>query len=601
MHQPPDIARRLPRQLLLGLLVFAIFGSMEHTFAAPDSSSEDEVETVGILAPTLGRPLFIAPGGKLQIVARLDHPAESTTFNLLNSELTRVRYPLKTGPGVRANLAQGATQTLIVPADVPPRTYDLEICSGERTLISRHCIAIGNFDRAIRVVHLSNMNLGDVCAPRFDQRLIDEVNLLAPTLIVATGDLLDATCSAPDAGWHDLLEQLTRFEAPLAIACGDHDNIDLYCRYVAPSPIGLIHVGRQRGLILLDHPRVPIGNNPEQIRWVERTLGTPGFDGLTFIVTHDDSPNLLSYWQQQGTLTRMLRAGRIGLWFAAGHTDWDGRAYRALIDAAAPLVFLKTHESSTALQGGSTGLSHYRVVDIIDNCVNLPGETKSAQLPVSTPVGYLSAALNVPNDGTRSRIQITATNNLPYRLDGLGLSVYLRKSAGQRPWCHGARLVQVSEFDTYWMCRVAFDLPEKGSLRALVGSVLEPRQAECSVSYEVDRMLHFKRFNTATGLSFLQLVGPAPTIHITSHGPTPLTVAPLVRLDGDLLAYRPLEGQAPFATAYRPRIKPGETISLRLDLSAVRVAPGRRELQVYLEGLDAVVPYCQPIEVVIDN
>lgn len=184
-------------------------------------------------------------------------------------------------------------------------------------------------------------------APSFDQRLIEEVNLVAPTLIVATGDFLDATHADPPVGWRELIDCLTRFDAPIVMACGDHDDIELYSRHVAPSPIGLVNVGRHRALLLFDHPRGPIHRNPEQLRWVERTLGTPGFDGLTFVVTHDDSPNLLRHWQQQGTLTRMIRSGRIGLWFAAGHQDWDGQVYGDVIDAAVPMVYLRTQQSSS--------------------------------------------------------------------------------------------------------------------------------------------------------------------------------------------------------------------------------------------------------------
>ncbi len=565
----------------------------------PDASGEPA--TAGLIAPTLGRPVFVEPGGALRIVACIPNATGPAEVDLVRTGPPEQRYRLECEPDAAASLAAGQPLRLRVPLAVPRQTYDLDVrCSGAR-LVGRHCVAVGRVGRALRVVHLANMNVGDVGAPQIDPRLIDEVNLLAPTLIVATGDFLDATHTDPSTGWRQLVDYVSRFDAPIVMACGDHDDIEQYGRHVAPSPIGLIDVGPHRCLILFDQPLVPIHENPEQLHWVERVLAQPGFDGMTVVVTHDDCPNLLRYWQQQGILARMIRAGRVGLWFAGGHRDWDGRAFGELIAAASPMVYLRTHQSSPARREGATGTSHYRVVDVADDRVILLQDTPGPGVPASTPVGRLMAALDGPNDGSQTRLSFSAVNNLPYRLDDLALRLRLRKVEGYTPWCHGARLEQVIDLGTVCEYRVRFDLPDKGALQAAVGSGPQPALPALEVRFQTEDTFRLTQHVTTEGLAYLSLASGTPVIHVRNNGDQAAAVSPLVRLDGDPLAYRPLEANSRFATAYRLHLQPGETVSLQLDMAAIRVAPGRRELQVYLNGPAVVVPFCHALDVVVDG
>ncbi|MFQ5806319.1 MAG: metallophosphoesterase family protein [Phycisphaerae bacterium] len=561
-----------------------------------------EFDMPGLFAPTLGRPAFVEPGGTLQVVARIPKARGTVEFDLVRDGSPQQRHRLECESDAVERLTAGQPLHLKVPSTVPRQTYDLEIRYNGKRLLGRHCVAVGHVGRVLRLVHLGNMNVGDVGAPHFDQRLIDEINLVAPTLIVATGDFLDATHVDPPVGWRQLVDYLTRFDAPLVMACGDHDDIELYSRHVASSPIGLIDVGPHRGLVLFDQPLAPIHNDAEQLRWAERVLARAGFDGMTIVVTHDDCPNLLRYWREQGTLTRMIRTGRIGLWLAGGHRDWDDRAFSELIGDAGPMVYLRTHQSSAAPREGATGISHYRIVDVADDRVILPGETPaSSDTPPSTPVGYLRATFDGPNDGSETGLGFSVVNNLPYRLDGLALRLQLRKLGGQTPWCHGARLEQVIDLGTVWECRVRFDLPDKGGLHAAAGSGPPPVRSAVDVHFDAGSTFRFRRHLTRQGLTYLALKSDSPVVHVQNSGDDVVAISPLVRLDGDPVAYRPLDGDARFATAYRLRLQPGETAGLQLDLSAVRVAPGRRELQVYLQGAAVVVPFCHALDVVIDR
>jgi hypothetical protein len=602
MSHSHSMRSRAIRYCAYALAALAGVGVVVAGRAESSLDTDGDAQSPGLLLPTLGRPVFVEPGQAFQAVAHVPHAKAEVTFWLTPSGRRQPRYALEPDPETTDKLAAGEPVQLTVPAAVPPRTYDLEINADGQSLLGRHCVAVGHVRRSVRFVHLSNMNVGDVGAPRFDERLIEEVNLVAPTLIIATGDFLDATHTDPAVGWRELVDYVKRFDAPLATACGDHDDIESYSRYLAPSPIGLVAVGQHRGILLFDQPRAPIYNDSEQLRWAERTLATPGFDGLTFVVTHDDSPNLLLYWQQQGTLSRMIRSGRIGLWFAGGHRDWDGHVYRDVIDAAAPMIYLRTHQSSSAPRAGATGISHYRIVDIVDDRVILPGEaTQSSNTPPSTPVGYLSATVDGPNDGSQTSLGLIAVNNLPYRLDGLAFTARLRKLGDQKPWCQNARLEQLIDCGQVWECRLRFDLPDKGALHARVGSGPEPPTPKISVDFDLDQTLRFRRFATRDGLTYLALTNPAPVVHVQNNGDQAVVLSPLVRLDGDLLAYQPVGSESGFATAYRLRLAPHETISLQLDLSAIRVAPGRRDLQLYLEGDDFVSPFCRMVDVVLDG
>src|SRR5690606_8456369 len=162
--------------------------------------------------------------------------------------------------------------------------------------------------------------------------------------------------------------------------------------------------------ILYDHPAAPIDRDTDQLAWVERTLQSPGFDGLTIVVAHDDRPNLLAHWRSSGTLAERLRRGRIGLWLAGGHRDWDGVAFAELLRAAGPLRYVRTAQASSATLGGASGAPHYRVIDIIGDRVHLPGEGSAGGAVPSIPLGRLRAAVA---GGT-----FEVASGLPFALDG---------------------------------------------------------------------------------------------------------------------------------------------------------------------------------------
>ena len=570
------------------LALILCIAMVEYTWAAtfPDNVDPDAAipETPQILSPTLGRPALIGSGQTVSILARIPNPVAPLTIELVSPRDSRRRFSLNLPENALNELHEKEMIVATVPADVPQQTYDLSISCGGARLTSSHCVAVGDFSNHIRIVHLSNMNIGDVGAPTFNRQLVEEINLIAPSLIVGVGDYLDVTHPDPEKGWRDLVAFFREFDAPLILACGDHDNVDEYSRYIAPSPVGLISFGPYRALVLYDLPRVPIIDDADQLEWIERNWPMTSPKGLTMIVTHDDTPNLLYRWQRQGTLADRLIAGRLGLWFAGGHRDWNGVDYRPLIDAAYPMLYVRTHQSSSAPRGGASGECHYRVIDVENQQATFPqGRNDVTAAPASMRIGLLHVGTDGPNDGSRDALTVTASNNHPFRIDNAAFTVKLRKVIGLQPWCHGGRLLSTADGGGYWECRVGFDLPDKGAVCVMCGSGPEPQTEDLSVAFQTPDNLPFHAEATALGLPYFRLQAETPVISVMNNGTRRTDLSPLVRLDGELLAYRPRDGGTDFATAYRLFLNPGESVELEIDMSAVRVTPGRRDLQVYLD------------------
>ncbi len=555
---------------------------------------ERSVPAWTLLAPTQGRPVFVAPGGSFRAALEGSEEPPGIAFELVRDSYPVHRHHLRWRPidsGSRVLCCE-----LFVPSDTPPATYDLVVNVAGRRLTARHAVAVQNPPARLRLVHLSDMNTDGLAVPEFDEQLVQEVNLLGPTLVVLTGDMLDVTHPDPDGGWQRLSDYLARFEAPTLVACGDNDDPLGYAAYLAPSPLGTIEIGRYRGVVLYDLPRSPISEDADQVAWVEETLLEPGPTDLCFMVAHDSCPNLLRYWRQQGRLADVLTRGRVGLYFAGGHRDWDGHEYADLVTAAHPLWYVRTHQSSRALIGGAGGVSHYRVIDVQGTQARHVGPWSDDGQPASIAVGGLTVSFDGPNDGRRRRLAVTVSSRLPVRLDNLTVRVLVQSAGDKRPWCHGARLRQVLDLGNIWECRLAFDLPDCGLLRAVVGTDAEPALPAVTVEFDGPAELLVHNEMDIDAVAWHVGVWPG-TVRLSNRGPGAVEFTPLVRLDGQVLAYRVVSSVGPFAAAYRLRLQPGQTVELQIEVVTHRIRPGLRDLQVYVGGETGLVPACWPLTV----
>ncbi|TWT42278.1 hypothetical protein RAS1_34080 [Phycisphaerae bacterium RAS1] len=556
---------------------------------APATPQTDAVSPARILAPSQGRPLFVAPGATLPIRLSIQQPGE-VAVELRRDEPSRA-YPLALPDSAAADLAAGVINATL-PPDVPERTYDLVVRIDRAEAVARHCVAVGAPGHEVRLVHLSDLNAGDLCGPELEPRLVEEVNLVNPTLIVATGDYLDATWPQRETGWQQVMDFLARFDAPTLLACGDHDEPELYARFAAAEPIGRIDVGPHRGIVLHDLPAAPVSDDRRQLHWIE-SAAIPPPRGLTFVVGHDSSPNLLRRWQQDGTLADLVKSARLGLYFAGGHRDWDGREFRNLVTEAAPLLYIRTQRAGPAPRDGAEGVPHFRVVDLERDSVQIPGDSGGPALPPSMAVGRMLVAVDGRNDGSEPSLSFTVANRHPFALEKLAVTLRLKKTGPQPPASSLVRIERLADLGSMWECRAVFDLPDKSSLHASVSTSPPPPPA-IEVRFDVPPVIELTPERTADGAAFWSTTAVA-LVHLENRGDEPAQIAPLVRLDGDPLAYLVPDARTGFATAFKLTLAPGQIASLQLDLSTLRTTPGRRTLQVYLRSDAGWRPYSTPI------
>lgn len=517
--------------------------------------------------------MFVTPGGTLTISARVNGPKVHAA--LVSNAAQRVTLELP--PAAAELLALGSPFEVAIPPDTPLQTWDLLLEStGGAHRVPRAVAVRRDFNR-VRIVHLSDMNVGEIGAAGFEGRLVDEVNLLAPTVIVATGDFLDISHEQPEAGWGALSAFLAAFDAPVLAACGDHDDLQAYARVLASSPVGAVNIGPHRGLVLYDAAASPAALDPDQEAWLRGVLQSPS-TGLTFAVSHSEHPSALAAWISQGTAAQHLGTGRLALWFVGGTPasvdSWN---------AAGALKVVQTERATSLARDGTCGTACYRVVDLELDRALIPHDASAASgyLPPAIPVGRLNVRLDGPNDGTAERVAATVTNNHAFRLDRLQQRFFLKAHGDTCPTLTGGRLLQAFRVADIWVCDAEFDLADKAGIRlvAAAGPLQAPPTVE--VAFGVPAALELQP--GAQG-GFVLKSAAATEVWLTNGGAAPVTVVPFVRLDGNAVPYR-VDGVAGAAAiAYRVRLEPGERTTLQLSWPTARFLPGRRELQVYLKG-----------------
>ncbi len=263
-----------------------------------------------LLAPTLGRPAVVAAGQGFTIAATADAPVERASAVLVYRRDRTIRIPVTLPEDAAARIAKGEPLAALVPDSTPAGTFDLELTLDAAKLSQRHAVSIWNPTRRLRIVHLSDIDFGELSVPALDPRLIDEVNLVAPTLVVLTGDLVDPGAREILAAWRSVIDYLEGIDAPLLIAQGDHDVPELYSRFIAPSPVGDLRIGDYRAIVLSDHALAPITADAGQRDWIER-LSANDSPSMSFVVSHADTPTLLTLWAREGRCPDMLLADLI--------------------------------------------------------------------------------------------------------------------------------------------------------------------------------------------------------------------------------------------------------------------------------------------------
>ncbi|MBN2563236.1 MAG: hypothetical protein JXQ75_20125 [Phycisphaerae bacterium] len=535
-----------------------------------------------IREPSQGRPIFRTPGDTFYFVMRLPPEVKGEVSFALRHTLEPSRcVPLRptTPPSYTSEYC---SLVLEVPAATEPGLYDLEVRTNSATYYSRHSVKIvDSFKSKFRFVHLSNMNVGDLTAPSFDEMLVAEINLLAPEFIIATGDYTEWARTRDDASsWTSVLKFFEKFNAPVFMLCGLHDHEASFTDKVATKPIGTIDYGAYHGLLLLDHPGNPIDQDYSQLGWIDTDLKQNRDKRFNFIAANSDELGLLDIWRERGDIEEFVKQHKIKMFIVGGSTDWDYKEFATKLKGLDDLHLIRTHEASTALRSRATGFSHYRVIEVNGDEISYvyADDNATERLEHSIPTGRLRAYYDAPNDGSSPRVGVTVQNALNQAFDDVHVWLRIAKDKGDAtPIVAPGRMIHMLDAGTYWACDVAIDVPDKGAIRLVASTkpanVPDPRPI--AIELEGPRDWPFAPHTTDFGLSYFSSDTPI-TLKLTNEADTPQTCWPVIRVNGgQLYPDRSACPRLPLT------IEPGKTVSVPLVLNLRRVSPGEHAMQVY--------------------
>jgi predicted MPP superfamily phosphohydrolase len=551
--------------------------------APAKAAATEDLPFAVVQEPSQGRPIFIVPGETFFAVMRWPSTAaEDVSFSLQHAMEPSIRIRLKpTTPP--AWVDEYCKLVLMVPPETPPGLYDVEVRRPTTTHYSRRCIRVVDaYKTKFRFVHLSNMNIGDPTAPDFDEMLPQEINLLAPEFIIATGDYTEWANIMDDAtSWLRVLKFFEKFNAPVFMLCGAQDHQASFTRLVASQMMGPLDYGNYHGLLLLDHPGNQIDQDYEQLQWVQSDLKRNRNKRFNFIATNSDELALLDIWRENGNLEQFIKDNHIRLFITGGSADWDFREFADKIKGLADFHLIRTHESSTSLRDMASGFSHYRVVEVDGDKISYtyPNDTACGEkTQFSIPTGRLRTFYDGANDGTATRVIATVQNALNQGFDEVHLWLRLAKGPGNvKPAVSPGRIAQMLDVDGYWACDVVVDVPDKGGVRVMAASdpAAVPAEPPIEVQLQGPTDWTFVAQRTNFGMAY-NTCDAKVSLKLTNTGKAAQSCWPVVRVNG---------GQLHPDRAACPRLplmlEPGKSIEVPLVLNLRRVSPGKHALQVY--------------------
>lgn len=540
--------------------------------AEPLATGQPVGDLATILEPSQGRPLILQPGEQFRFLMRLgDGVSGDVLLELHHTQAKSIMIALKSQGDMTLFQQRYASVVMTLPPKLPTGLYDLVLRSGNGSLTSPRSVHIVDaFKNRFRFVHLSDMTIGDPSAPAFDDRLVEEINLLAPAFILATGDftawgrLLD-----DDQTWAKALTFFARFNSPVYMVCGDLDHQPSFVKHVAQSPVGTFDYGGYHGVLLLDHAYQPIDDL--QLDFLRRDLDAHRGNVFNILVTHDDSLGFLKRLAPASVLKEYLADRRVRMIVTGGSDDWDRKENAALIDKL-DVAYIRTHQASTALRGRATGVSHYRVIEVDgENFTYVyPADDATSIVSHSIPVGRVRAFIEGEETG---RVIANVQNALNQSFADARIWLRVARAGPREPQVAGGRLVQALPDGNHWTCEIAMDLPDKGGVRVIAktdGPIQAPVPLTARLTGESD--LVFTPATTDAGLVYFESSQP---LRVILDNPTDQAIRafPTLRLNGKLLSLAS-------PTTWPVEIKAGEHAVLEPRLLLGRVSPGPHLLQL---------------------
>ncbi len=447
--------------------------------------------TLELLRPRLTLPTILSPGDELEVYFQTPYPvvnSEEWTLRLTNGHIGYELPITRTADGDGVGTIVGIT-----PDHAFCDLYALELIHHRpdvRTVQPNAVKLDAALDEELTFIQITDIHINQLRNGQFDdsvvyfQQLIEEINLIAPDLVFATGDLVDANIGGNGTQETErLLELLPRFEVPFFAMPGNHEygypisgargrGIDDYLELVNPvldysfdiGPFHFVAVDTGKWSTLSGDPNglVPSptvntqGFTLDQIEWLQNDLAANMHARQRIVATHAPTVTKngfgrpLHYLDAFHTLCSVYNVSFV----LAGHTHddeaFDG-AYQYIdgelgTDEANTLqrpLYLQTRPGS-ASTGDRNG---YRIIrlsgsDIRSYTYDDDGDGNRSAF-ASTPLTKLSIERHsLPSGGMR----INLTNEQTESYDRVRVPVDVpRPSSSQRydarnativGWCH---------------------------------------------------------------------------------------------------------------------------------------------------------------------
>ncbi len=216
------------RQVALGLLSAITFFGGASLALGP--------ERIELLQPHLGAPAILRPGDALRIELLSSIPFRRPELTV---ELSGPAgdYRLAVSETRRSPSGSHVSILAALPPKLPDGGFDLRVATSADSVTRPRAVqVVQEFPEQLKLLQLADLPLiGDQGAGDAQMRaIVDEINLIAPDLVLISGDLIyipDEQC------YLKLVDYLQRLEAPVVLAPGNHDyqSWGLYLRHFVRS------------------------------------------------------------------------------------------------------------------------------------------------------------------------------------------------------------------------------------------------------------------------------------------------------------------------------------------------------------------------------
>ncbi|RLE55991.1 MAG: hypothetical protein DRJ30_02870 [Candidatus Methanomethylicota archaeon] len=419
------------KKLIVAIILFILFYSL--TIYPTVEEFREVADPIKNPLPSL--PITVLKGASFNATVNAEKTAKDWEVYLTSNY---GEYPLKV---VNAEYSHLWILTLKIPTIIPSGLYSLKIKysleNGETAeYMQPICINVTDtFPKRLLIGHITDIHLpygADVLA-----RAIYELNLIHPSLIILTGDLVDVDTisSAWQYAWKILLNGPSK--VPIYVIPGNHDHAGddakNYVKYCGPlhwyTRIGSFHI------IALDSASDGYVSN-DQLVWAENILANIT-DGAKILLFHhplfSSGPTEISgSWENIEKLKSCIYSS----WLE--HLD-NAKEILRLIEKYNITLILSGHIhreqynvyngihifETNLPAGGSLRQGDYwsfRLIQIDENCnvkvFSLKNKNPEDR-PSSYPLGYLTYYYTPANDGSTRSVSIKVFNGINAELNPL--------------------------------------------------------------------------------------------------------------------------------------------------------------------------------------